>query len=218
MVLTRKDKRNIIWGCIIVLLIPIILSLLIHLPKLGCVAGEESDWIGFWGSYFGALITLLTLYITIQSNKNESDRQRLIEYNKRYARDITNAVCSLSISRIVDCYKQDRQNQIIESVDTTRLESYKLEISNTYNTLVILYPEAEETFIKQYETSKDTFIAFINLLVKKQCLLEAQYNIHEIERIKAENTRYASDTKNLENTVQTLWEAAQTITTTLIVK
>ena len=180
MTLSNKDKRNIIWGCVIAILIPIILSLFIHIPKFRFVAGDEGNWIAFWGSYIGALITLLALYITIQSNKNESDRQRLIDFNKQYARDIAKAVCSLSISSIVDCYTQDRKNQTVEGIDTTRLESYKLEISNTYNTFVILYPDAEESFTKQYETSKDTFIAFIDMLVRRQSLLEVQYNVHEI--------------------------------------
>lgn len=111
-----------------------------------------------------------------------------------------------------------RKNQTVEGIDTTRLESYKLEISNTYNTFVILYPDAEESFTKQYETSKDTFIAFIDMLVRRQSLLEVQYNVHETERMKAENTRYATDTKNLENKAQKLWEAAQATTSKLIVK
>lgn len=56
------------------------------------------------------------------------------------------------------------------------------------------------------------------MLVRRQSLLEVQYNVHETERIKAENTRYATDTKNLENKVQELWEAAQATTSKLIVK
>lgn len=218
MALSNKDRKTIIWGCAVALLIPIELSLIIHIPKFSFVAGDEGNWIEFWGSYIGALITLLALYITIQSNKNESNRQRIIEYNKQYARDITKAVCSLSISKIVDSFKQDRQNKVIDSIDTTRLESLKQEISNIYNTFVILHPKADETLLKQYETSKDIFITFINMLVRRQCLLEAQFNEHEIKRIKSENTQYAIDIANLENTVHDFWKTAQSITSKLIVK
>jgi len=36
--------------------------------------GNESDWIGFWGSYLGGIFTLLALMVTISSEKKRSDK------------------------------------------------------------------------------------------------------------------------------------------------
>lgn len=155
MILKKKDVITILLCVIMGLLTPPVLSVFIHLPKFEFIAGNENSWIGFWGSYIGALFTLLALYITIQSNKNESEQQRHIDYNKQYMRDISDAICSLSISKIIDCYMQDRDEHLITSIDCTRLEAFELDVSNCYNTFLILYPEGDEAFIEQYMKTKD---------------------------------------------------------------
>ena len=46
---------------------------------------ENELWFSFWGSYLGAIITVIVLFITIQYNKKETNN-RLKEYDidKKY--------------------------------------------------------------------------------------------------------------------------------------
>lgn len=60
----------------IILVAPIVVNIILYctnpIPWLIPSVGESSDWIGFWGSYAGAiiegLITLLVLHYTIKEN------------------------------------------------------------------------------------------------------------------------------------------------------
>lgn len=56
--------------CIIVF--PMLLNLIISIPAIFQVAGNEGDWIGFWGNYLGSIVAILGIYITM---KNENKKQ-----------------------------------------------------------------------------------------------------------------------------------------------
>ena len=43
--------------CIIVF--PMLLNLIISKPAIFQVAGNEGDWIGFWGNYLGSIVAIL---------------------------------------------------------------------------------------------------------------------------------------------------------------
>lgn len=59
------------------MLVPAIVNLLLLFPAVCDVAGEPKDWISFWGSYSGALLTGIVsfaiLYRTVKSNKQTTD-------------------------------------------------------------------------------------------------------------------------------------------------
>lgn len=60
-------KKKYVWGIIIIiiiLLLPLVLGWLI--PKQSFIEDftESNDWIGFWGSYIGAIVTLVVLWFT----------------------------------------------------------------------------------------------------------------------------------------------------------
>lgn len=76
----------------IILVAPIVVNIILYctnpIPWLIPIVGESSDWIGFWGSYAGAiiggLITLLVLHYTIKENSKVRDIQvKTIKYTQQ---------------------------------------------------------------------------------------------------------------------------------------
>lgn len=59
------------------ILFPIILNCIVTLPAFMKAAGNESDWIGFWGSYMGGIISVLGIYMTLKNdNKKRLEERR----------------------------------------------------------------------------------------------------------------------------------------------
>lgn len=76
----------------IILVAPVVVNIILYctnpIPWLIPIVGESSDWIGFWGSYAGAiiggLITLLVLHYTIKENSKVRDIQvKTIKYTQQ---------------------------------------------------------------------------------------------------------------------------------------
>lgn len=67
----------------------------------------SNDWIGFWGSYLGAIlggtITLCVLYITIEQNRKDSTKNEKNNYCMQLidlVSEYEGAICKLSISNV----------------------------------------------------------------------------------------------------------------------
>ena len=76
----------------IILVAPIVVNIILYctnpIPWLIPSVGESSDWIGFWGSYAGAiiggLITLFVLHYTIKENSKVRNIQvKTIKYTQQ---------------------------------------------------------------------------------------------------------------------------------------
>lgn len=76
----------------IILVAPVVVNIIRYctnpIPWLIPIVGKSSDWIGFWGSYAGAiiggLITLLVLHYTIKENSKVRDIQvKTIKYTQQ---------------------------------------------------------------------------------------------------------------------------------------
>lgn len=94
-------KKKYTWGMIIIaiiLILPLVLAWLI--PKQSFIKDftESNDWIGFWGSYIGAIVTLVVLWFTredtrkIQSETKEMQKESIrlekLREQKIFAYDI----------------------------------------------------------------------------------------------------------------------------------
>lgn len=65
---------KIILSTIVVILIPIIINLLISFISWG--SGSNDGWLGFWGGYLGALISILGIYVQVTKSIEESKKNR----------------------------------------------------------------------------------------------------------------------------------------------
>lgn len=73
-----KQKDFIILA--ILLLSPIIVNTILGIPAIWPVNGDTNSWLGFYGSYVGAIITMFILYRTRQWNKEDNDETRKMQH------------------------------------------------------------------------------------------------------------------------------------------
>ncbi len=65
------------WILVLTVAIPIIINTILSISTPFKV--YENQWLGFWGTYLGALFPFIILYITINDNRRENDRNRKIQ-------------------------------------------------------------------------------------------------------------------------------------------
>ena len=69
-----KSKKIILYTFILAILVPIIINILISLISWG--SGSNDGWLGFWGGYLGALISILGIYFQVAKSIENSENNR----------------------------------------------------------------------------------------------------------------------------------------------
>lgn len=138
-------RRCLILGVILILSIPIILNLILGLPSPCCVTviGESTDWLLFWGSYLGGIITAAIGFLSIfisqrnSSEMHEAERQKELEkYRENQAKRLQDELIlrieSLnfcSISRILPRFPSSvSREEVIKEIERLKERSEKAEL------------------------------------------------------------------------------------------
>ena len=66
--------KNYWWVIVIALLIPIVVNITLSISTPFTV--YENSWLGFWGSYLGALFPFIILYLSLRDNHDENEKDR----------------------------------------------------------------------------------------------------------------------------------------------
>ncbi len=68
------------WAIAVIILAPVVLNCVLQIPAFVRIVGDNTDWLTFWGSYLGGIISTLTalfiLYKTLQQNHEENEKNR----------------------------------------------------------------------------------------------------------------------------------------------
>lgn len=100
------------WIGLLFLVLPVVINFVLLIPAFTPIVGDNTIWLGFWGSYLGAIISagvaFVILAIQHKQNREENKRNRdlQIEENKRNR--------LLQINVIKHQQEQARLNRIIE--------------------------------------------------------------------------------------------------------
>lgn len=81
------------WAIPVMIVIPILVNCILSISTSFKV--YENGWLGFWGSYLGALFPFVILYLTLRDNRRENEKGRnvqtaIIEY--QVSKDYQNAL------------------------------------------------------------------------------------------------------------------------------
>ncbi|MDN7072203.1 hypothetical protein [Lactiplantibacillus plantarum] len=69
-----KNGKIILSTIVLAILVPIIINLSISFISWG--SGSNDGWLGFWGGYLGALISVLGIYFQVSKSIEESEKNR----------------------------------------------------------------------------------------------------------------------------------------------
>lgn len=161
------NKYWLILLIVFVLLLPIMTNLIIgsKCPFELDVVGTGEDWIGFYGNYFGSLITgfisFFILYKTINSNKKDADINRKKQDIENLALHLSKTSAILNFERIGfnDLYVF---NDELCNIEIDNLKKIKDEISRKNVEIHLLYNNARSEYIKMYFEIFDKCIDSIN--------------------------------------------------------
>lgn len=96
-------KYKVLSIFIAVFSVPIIIGQLIRIPTGNWTIGDENSWVGFFGSYIGAIIGGLVAYgiVRFQFDKqNNDEKQKLKETNRSYLL-LTNFTSNFKLHNVV---------------------------------------------------------------------------------------------------------------------
>lgn len=79
-----KEFLKAYWGAILIVIIaPVLINYLILKPAFFNFVGKDTDWLGFWGTYIGAVlssvIAFYVLYKQLEQNHNENENNRQLQ-------------------------------------------------------------------------------------------------------------------------------------------
>lgn len=142
----QKNKWLILALCTFIT-IPGILFLIIGNLK------QRTDWLSFWGSYLGSIITIAFAYINTQVSSKEQSENLKLQLEQSKQNDLDNAI------------KLDRMKRLfslIDYFDIVNQEFKSAKIQAVINTKRTSYAKLEFDKIKKIVTDLDFFVQKAN--------------------------------------------------------
>lgn len=174
------------WIGLLFLVLPVVINFVLLIPAFTPIVGDNTIWLGFWGSYLGAIISagvaFVILAIQHKQNREENKRNRelqinVIKHQQEQARlnsiiDILAKMITYTdvseILRICDNIGKPNQN-VIDQLDDI------LYNVNKYNTELELYVDSEKLPFKGL--LNDFIWLFIESLMEVKSVIFL-FNIH----------------------------------------
>jgi len=106
---------------ILILFVPLVISFLVKIPFFQFSSGSADTWITFWGSYLGALIGAVTVYLVTTMQLREERKMQLDsiekENQKAFDRDTQQYHFKIEIDKLEEFY------QLIQEISDTVMKS-----------------------------------------------------------------------------------------------
>lgn len=165
---------------IVLLGIPVLLNFLIGIPRFCSIIGSEGEWLLFWGSYLGGILTALVGTITLINNDRKQKVRLEIEYKRdalrRLEQILSDAVGMFDYSRLakVVLYLDNSQGRkdFLQDMD----EYYQTCVAKANSWGVIYEREETQTFQRDFY---DRYIAAVEYITTNISALEkfvVEYN------------------------------------------
>lgn len=182
------------WIIAVGIICPILVNLILSISTPFTV--YENGWLGFWGSFLGALFPFLILHITLNHNLKENNKGRnvqsaIIEYqvSKEELMEIQNCILSFydAMSALeLRLIAQTSQRDIPLSLE--KLWSIIKKVENSYQSLslsLVNFTDEEENkyrdFVKHFKE------ALIFMLLDFVWLIDGETSLDEYERNSSKN-------------------------------
>lgn len=173
--LTMVQRK--IWCVIIVsvILLPALINFLASftLPiEKDVVAGEEGDWVAFFGSYVGALIgAVVTLFVVYREMKCnalnimiQNQKTHIDELSRIFVKNIS-SVNFVYLGSEISLIPLDELRMVSDYV-LIKLNEKHMNATQIYNTWVILFQERMSEYEKLYKDCLEQYMSDINEVTK----------------------------------------------------
>ena len=168
----HKMKTKLSAGTLLlitIITIPIITNTFIGLntPFSIKVSGSETDWVSFFGSYLGGVLTAIIGYITLYYNTKQSEKTILVSQKtqtiKELEQTLANCVSLFDYSKVgkISLFfdSPSKYDDVLQELD-----SYLDRIATTANAWGVIYANSEQQVIRDFQ---DTYTTCVSRLVEK---------------------------------------------------
>lgn len=135
------------WAILVMIIIPILVNGLLSIST--SIKVYENGWLGFWGSYLGALFPFVILYLSLRDNRRENEKERNIQtaiieyqvskdYQNTLKKDIADYINALNL--------MEMELLAIKAIDNTGI---------TLNKLYMILTKSDNAFQKLNLTLSD---------------------------------------------------------------
>ena len=152
---------------IIIVVVPILINWIIglHTPCKIIVVGESKDWLSFYGSYIGGIITALIsffiLYRTIRHNKNEAEITRKKQDLEILENRLSEHIAFLNFYKI-ETIALVINDDALSQAEILKLEAFNYDLIRKSNSLHLIYDGKSEKHIVDYLGKFDACIKQMN--------------------------------------------------------
>ena len=153
-----KRKGLIGLGIVAIIMIPIGLNCILgmYTPALFEnieIIGEGRDWLSFYGSYIGGVITatisFIILYQTIAYNRNEAEINRQEEKLRRLQDDLGDIVGELNFSKIGNVALVINDHERCKE-ENLKLDTFHQELTLHFNSFNLLYENETDSVVVDF--------------------------------------------------------------------
>jgi hypothetical protein len=203
----------LIVAILVFLLVPAILNLLISKKAFCEIAGDESSWVSFWGSYAGAALTSLISFVildrTIASNHEENETNRKIIETDRLRHDITSRLTNLDVRKFTNDISYIRSIGFNHKEEMARIDEMYSQIRKDVVSFKILYKAKFDDFIIVYEEACNKYLRILQEIIQLLGDLDEHRRDTEHYRSTLDQVEIKfKDIIKLNDVVVKLWEMA----------
>jgi hypothetical protein len=143
-----------------VIIIPLLLNFIIglHTPNNITIVGKPSDWLLFYGSYFGGALTAIIAFVALFLESKRNKKSIEIAYKQKTVKELeltlADSVSLFDYSRIgtVSLFLEDRSqyNSVLKEMD-----EYLNKVTTTANAWGVIYSDSTQPEVREFQSAYD---------------------------------------------------------------
>ena len=169
--------------------LPILLNFIVFTPTNKFSVGRLQDWVSFWGSYLGAIISALAaftiLYVQRRDNKVENSKNRQLQINVLSYQQEIKWLSELrkALINYISAYRENDIKDIINSIPNSSFDSVQQKIKLLYTTLsrtdtalaLVIFENPKTRIGDTYKNELDDYYKRYTSIIKDIELLACLY-------------------------------------------
>lgn len=176
-------KKCIVISSLIALMVPVIINFVVAGHRIWLYPVANGEWVDFWASYLGAIITASTsfiiLWFSLKENRRKDNWKKNVEDYKNLKEDIAYRISLFDATEINQGMLAKRKLNVANELD--RLQHLYHQYLQLYNYLFFMYGQSDnikqKKFSNEYEKILREAIDCINNLT------EFLYSINSLDTI-----------------------------------
>lgn len=183
----NKLFKWLLIGALAMIILPIFIN---FIAKIDCftkiVSAQTGDWILFFGSYLGGIITasisFVILFLTIKHNKNQKKIDNKVEEFNKLREELAYRITLLDFMKIGNIALLNKDNYNCEA-EILKLNEYHFELTRGFNAFNLIYEHRKEKYIVDFNNKYKGCINKLYNVIEEMTKAISNKDYHKINNI-----------------------------------